>query len=102
MTDSKPRGEVYIHSTTGCSNCDNGRITLYAYANQCISCAPELYKRQEIDWKSLAQELAEALKFAYMSLADCASRVKAPDAYMFEGPRDALAKYREAIKETEK
>jgi predicted nuclease with TOPRIM domain len=34
----------------------------------------------------------EALENAYMSMADCASRVKAPDQYMFVDIKEALAK----------
>lgn len=52
----------------------------------------------EPDWRALSEEMAEALKETYMCLADCASRVKAPDSWMFDKPKAALEKFEQATR----
>lgn len=35
---SIPRGKVSVHGTDGCTNCETGRITIYAASRYCLEC----------------------------------------------------------------
>ena len=45
MHRSVPRGMVSVHGTDGCSNCETGRITLYAASRYCTECEHEAARK---------------------------------------------------------
>ncbi len=48
-----------FYGTTGCAECENGRVTLFVANDKCISCDPQSYERGDViaKYKTLTEQL---------------------------------------------